>query len=129
MVVVEVEQEEEENGTREIGSTVSCSAQLGSAQPHIGSPVFSRRTVPQICRVQILGYSPPDPPTPAPSPWSDSPPVPGQAAGYPAEHRVKIASNTPCPPFRSFLLIRDDRSTGFLEWCVVRDVCDVHGGE
>ena len=31
----------EENGTREIGSTVSCSAQLGSAQPHIViSPCF-----------------------------------------------------------------------------------------
>lgn len=41
-MVVEVEQEEEENGTREIGSTVSCSAQLGSAQPRIGSPCFSK---------------------------------------------------------------------------------------
>ena len=34
-------EEAEENGTREIGSTVSCSAQLGSAQPHIViSPCF-----------------------------------------------------------------------------------------
>lgn len=34
-------EEVEENGTREIGSTVSCSAQLGSAQPHIViSPCF-----------------------------------------------------------------------------------------
>ncbi|KAF7411740.1 hypothetical protein HZH66_000636 [Vespula vulgaris] len=39
----EVKKEVEENGTREIGSTVSCSAQLGSAQPRIGLGLSSQK--------------------------------------------------------------------------------------
>lgn len=65
--MVEVEREEEENGTREIGSTVSCSAQLGSAQPRIGSPVFfSAESSVKFLRLSDL-FPPPLPPFPSPS--------------------------------------------------------------
>lgn len=64
--MVEVEREEEENGTREIGSTVSCSAQLGSAQPRIGSPVFfSAESSVKFLRLSDL-FPPPPPPFPLP---------------------------------------------------------------
>lgn len=79
--MVEVEREEEENGTREIGSTVSCSAQLGSAQPRIGSPVFfSAESSVKFLRLSDLFPPPPSPFSPPPLSFSP-PPCPFSPAG------------------------------------------------
>lgn len=82
-MVVEVEQEEEENGTREIGSTVSCSAQLGSAQPRIGSPCFSKPNRWSNFSVYRIS-SPPPPLSFSPPPRSFSP-AGREREGSPAE--------------------------------------------